>query len=363
MPGKADQQWLAFGNTWHDDPAQPPCDLSQRGRPLPPDGCFVPHDRYQDGERWGPNIHGGPLYWQSAATPSFGYVYLMPEKEYLRQYRYNLRTFNIETTPFHSSAERTPDGMPGGAISLSANGGKNGIVWALIANSDAQVVTAPGHMVAFRADLLTEIWRDDDPVAFAKFNPPLAVAGHVIRPTFADRVIVYALGNGQPAGKSAIRRQPVQPLRDEDPNEEAVSTATPLPCYSIAEKIRALGGPTGILGRPMSEEMDLGDGVGGKAGGKVRYFAGVETLGTTCAEPDELEVSPVLTAVTWSAKSCAHVLRGEALALWEQSGAEAGALGYPLTDEIPTREGRRIVFEHGEIRWTPLTGYEVREGS
>jgi hypothetical protein len=354
MRGKADQQWLAFHNTWHDDPTQPVCDLTHIGHTLPPDGCFVPHDRYQDSEHWSPNIHGGPLYWKSTATSSFGYVYLMPEKEYLRQYRYNLRTFKIETTPFHSSTERTPDGMPGGAISLSANGGRNGIVWALIANSDAQSVTAPGHMVAFRADLLTELWRDDDPVAFAKFNPPLAVAGHVIRPTFADRVIVYAQdapGAGQAAGKFAFRRQPVQPLLD--------VRAAPLPCYSIAEKIQVLGGATGILGRAMSEEINLQDG----AGGKVRYFAGVETLGATCDAPEELEVSPVLTAIYWSAKSCAHVLRGEALALWEQLGAEAGPLGYPLTDEIPTREGRRILFEHGEIRWTPMTGYEVREGS
>jgi uncharacterized protein with LGFP repeats len=52
-------------------------------------------------------------------------------------------------------------------------------------------------------------------------------------------------------------------------------------------------------------------------------------------------------------------MRGEALELWESLGAEAGTLGYPLTDEIPTRDGRRIVFEHGEIRWTPTAGYEV----
>jgi len=325
LRGTADQEWLPFSNTWHDDPKQPTCDLSHIGLLLPANGCFIPHDRYQDSEHWSPNIHGGALYWKSSASPNFGYIYLMPEKEHLRQFRYNLKTLKVETTPFHSSTERTVDGMPGGAISLSANGGSNGIVWALIANSDAQLVTAPGHMVAFRADLLTEIWRDDDPVAFAKFNPPLAVAGHVIRPTFADRVIVYALG---PA-------------------------PAPRTCYSIAEKEQVLGGSSGMLGKAMSEEIDLGD----AAGGKMRYFAGAEPVGAACDAPADFKISALLTAVTWSPKTCAHAMRGEALELWEQLGAETGTLGYPLTDEIPTPAGRHIVFEHGEIRWTPTTGY------
>jgi LGFP repeat len=216
-----------------------------------------------------------------------------------------------------------------GAISLSADGDRNGIVWALIPNADAQVATVPGHLVAYRADLLTELWRDDDPMAFAKFNPPLAVAGHVIRPTFADRVIVYALGTGQ----------------------------APLPCYSIDEKVQVLGSSSGTLGRPASEVIDLAD----AAGGKVRYFEGAEPVGGACGAPEEVELARMPTVVTWSEKSCAHVLRGAALALWESLGAEAGTLGYPLTDEIPTRDGagRHIVFEHGEIRWTPTTDYTV----
>jgi hypothetical protein len=352
MRRTADQEWLAFRNTWHDDPNQPLCDLTYFG-PLPANGCFMPHDRYQDSEHWGPNIHGGPVYWKSAAAKSFGYVYLLPEKEYLRQLRYNLRTLKVETAPFHSSTERTPDGMPGGAISLSADGDRNGIVWALIPNADAQMATAPGHLVAYRADLLTELWRDDDPVAFAKFNPPLAVAGHVIRPTFADRVIVYALGAGQAAGTPGFRPQPVQPAREGRPGP----VPAPLPCYSIDDKAQALGGSSGTLGRAVSEAIDLA----GSAGGKVRYFEGAEPLGGACDTPADLKFSPVPTAIYWSAKTCAHLLRGGALALWESLGAEAGTLGYPLTDEVPTRDGagRRIVFEQGEIRWTPAEGYTV----
>jgi uncharacterized protein with LGFP repeats len=293
------------------------------------------------------------VYWKSAASPNFGYIYLMPEKEHLRQFRYNLKTFKVETTPFHSSTERTVDGMPGGAISLSANGGSNGIIWALVSNSDAQLITSPGHMIAFRADLLTEIWRDDDPVAFAKFNPPLAVAGHVIRPTFADQVIVYALDNGQTPSRSASLRQPLQPALA----ETSGAASAPLPCYSIDEKVRVLGESTGILGKALSDDADLGD----AAGGRVRYFEGAQKVTATCYMPEDFEIAPVLTAVYWSDKTCAHVLRGAALELWESLGGELGSLGYPVTDEVPSRDGsgRHIVFEHGEIRWTPAAGYEV----
>lgn len=92
----------------------------------------------------------------------------------------------------------------------------------------------------------------------------------------------------------------------------------------------------------------------------MRYFEGAEPLGGACGAPD-FKLSPVPTAIYWSAKSCAHVLRGAALALWESLGAEAGTLGDPLTDEVPTHngDGRRIVFERGEILWTPATGYTV----
>jgi hypothetical protein len=341
----ADQEWLAFRNTWHDDPSQAACDLTQPFQSPPRNGCFIPHDRYQDSERWAPNIHGGPVYWKSALASGFGYVYLMPEKEYLRQFRYDLSTLKIETAPFHSSAERTPDGMPGGALSLSANGGRRGILWALIANSDAQFVTAPGHLVAFQADRLTPIWRDDDPVAFAKFNPPVAVAGHVIRPTFANEVIVYALGDG--TAKSALRLQPVQPAVD-----AAAAASAPLPCYSIAEKIRVLGGESAGLRATTSEAIEL-------AGGRVRTFDIAMPFGASCATSGSFAPAPVRTAIYWSARTCAHVVAGDALEFWESLGAESGPLGYPLTDEIPTAEGRRIVFEHGEIRWSPAAGYAV----
>ena len=85
------QEWQAFFNTWHDNSGNPTCDLQVRHCPppfvagnifakLPKNGCFVPHDNYQDSEQWSPNIHSAPVYWKSGASPDFGFTYLMPEK-------------------------------------------------------------------------------------------------------------------------------------------------------------------------------------------------------------------------------------------------------------------------------------------
>src|SRR5262249_27010196 len=154
---------------------------------------------------------------------------------------------------------------------------------------------------------------------------------------------VYALGDSPAAGRLTFRRQPIQPVAD-----KAGPSPAPLPCYSIDEKVQVLGGETGILGRARSEEIDLGS-ASNTPGGKMRFFEGAEKVAATCYMPEDFEIAPVLTAVYWSEKTCAHALQGAALELWESLGGELSPLGYPVTDEVPTRDGagRHIVFEHG----------------
>lgn len=56
-------------------------------------------------------------------------------------------------------------------------------------------------------------------------------------------------------------------------------------------------------------------------------------------------------------------MRGEIRELWKAFGWEAGPLGYPLSDETltPDGRGRYGVFEGGSIYWTLFTGaHEVR---
>jgi hypothetical protein len=200
------QEWIAFTNTYHDDATKPPCSDFTDWRNDPTDlPCYIPTDHYQDSEHWGPNIHSGPVYWESDADPGAGFVFVMPEKDYLKQFRYDRVSHQMDTTPRRTAKERAHDGMPGGAISLSASGRKDGIVWANIPDGNGQFYgPVNSHFVAFEANELRELFRDDDPVAFAKFNPPVAAAGHVIRPTFANIVIVYGLATPNPCGAGPV---------------------------------------------------------------------------------------------------------------------------------------------------------------
>jgi hypothetical protein len=78
--------------------------------------------------------------------------------------------------------------MPGGAISISANGSRDGILWVTMSadlQSDAAFDVHPGILVAVDATNLTELWRDSNVPAFAKFNPPTVADGKVFLPTFA----------------------------------------------------------------------------------------------------------------------------------------------------------------------------------
>jgi uncharacterized protein with LGFP repeats len=67
-------------------------------------------------------------------------------------------------------------------------------------------------------------------------------------------------------------------------------------------------------------------------------------------------------AIYWSPKTCAHLIRGPLLSVWEQQGANRGELGYPTTDELPMAQavGIHQYFENGEMAWTPLGGVVVR---
>jgi hypothetical protein len=199
------QDWIAFTNTYHNDATKPQCDFSTWINDPTGLSCFIPPERYQDSEHWGPNIHNGPVYWESDADPGAGFVYAMPEKDYLKQFRYDLSTHHMDETPRHVADDIPADGMPGGAISLSASGRQDGVVWANVPEGNGQFYgPVQGHFTAFDANSLREIFRDIDTVAFAKFNPPVAAAGHVIRPTFANLVIVYGLVPPAPCGGGPV---------------------------------------------------------------------------------------------------------------------------------------------------------------
>jgi len=213
------QGFQAFINTYHSDPTLPPCPtLTDQWCKSPPDltvtiadavttavnppapaqpvQCFYPSSCYQIDQGLGPNIHAGFVYW-SGATQDGGMLYALPEKEFLRAFRYHLPAAHVDEQPaFTAISVRASAGMPGGAISVSANGNQGGVVWVSVHKEDATNGVHPGRLVALDATNLNELWRDDDVPFFAKFNPPTVADGKVFLPTFAQPDATHPDGLG-----------------------------------------------------------------------------------------------------------------------------------------------------------------------
>jgi hypothetical protein len=85
----------------------------------------------------------------------------------------------------------------------------------------------------------------------------------------------------------------------------------------IAAHYRALGGPTGPLGYPTTDEMPTPDGVG-----RYNHFS----------RPDGASIYWTPTTKAWS-------IMGAIRAKWVAMGWEQGPVGYPTTDEMPTPDG------------------------
>jgi hypothetical protein len=162
------------------------------------------------------HIHGTPVYFDSATNGPTTYVW--GENDVLRGFFFNQTTGLMNTTPFATSTMTAPvtnnDGaMPGGFLSISANGNSNGILWASTPfNADAVTTTVQGVLYAFNADTLQPLWSDKDNDSrdevgyMAKFVPPLVANGKVYVPTFgalgttngSGALVVYGLLHPNP---------------------------------------------------------------------------------------------------------------------------------------------------------------------
>ena len=193
----AKQQFQAFYNTWHPD--RNPCD-------------------YDKDQSYGPNIHGSPILWHPVGV-NYALIYAMPEKEYLKAFRI-YDDGHVEEHPAMTTMEigvRSPQGMPGGFLSLSANGGSNGILWVSVPRQDAADASTThgqilGRLIAFDALTLNELWYADDEVRFAKFAVPTVAGGRVFRAAYSDKIIVYGLG-GRACGGVIRGRAAIAPRR------------------------------------------------------------------------------------------------------------------------------------------------------
>ena len=165
------------------------------------------------------HIHGAPVYWNGPAGKR---VYVWGESDHLKAFQFNGTSFN--NTPVSQSAAWSPatggnpplctntggtiyeSCMPGGFLSISANGGTagTGILWAntpYSGNAEAQI--QPGILHAYdAANLSNELWNSyqnqprDDFGYFGKFVPPTIANGKVYMATFSNQLVVYGLLSG-----------------------------------------------------------------------------------------------------------------------------------------------------------------------
>ena len=106
------------------------------------------------------NIHGAPVIWRDWNHNL--QLYVWGEEDYLRAFQFDGQHFE----PAGKSTMRAPeDSMPGGMLSLSANGNGAGsaIVWASIPiRGDANMGTVPGILRAFDASHVeNELWNSE----------------------------------------------------------------------------------------------------------------------------------------------------------------------------------------------------------
>ncbi|MEO8369563.1 MAG: hypothetical protein ABI806_10205 [Candidatus Solibacter sp.] len=151
--------------------------------------------------------HGSPVYFDSARQGPT--IYVWPEEDNVRAFHYQNGKFNTKALKGIMGNK----GMPGGFLSVSANGRENGILWGAIPyKDDAFVEIVRGTLRAFDAETLELLWSTDvndpaDNFDFAKYVPPTVANGKVYLPTFSDRLNVYGLNSPHsgpipaPAGK------------------------------------------------------------------------------------------------------------------------------------------------------------------
>ena len=139
-------------------------------------------------------------------------------------------------TSIASIGTSAPGGMPGGILSLSANGTSNPILWAneaagnLPADPDSNTAPTPNVLRAYDVSAvgtgtLRPIWDseaepNDRLGAATKFAPPLIANGKVYQATYDNQVVVYGLGSPSATPVRDIRRTVVFILGQTAPGQD-----------------------------------------------------------------------------------------------------------------------------------------------
>jgi len=136
------------------------------------------------------------VYWKSAKNGELLYLWGQRDKERV----YKFHDGKLDETPFMTRPEKN-EGHPGAMLSLSANGDKDGILWAAIhASGDSWHESRPGILHAYDADDIGhELWNSlenagrDDCNNYSKMAPPTIANGKVYLASFGTENV----GTGQ----------------------------------------------------------------------------------------------------------------------------------------------------------------------
>jgi alpha-glucosidase len=177
--------------------------ITPEPQPIPQPPTYHGPPLYHGPNDWH-HLHGTPVYWNGPQGPT---LYLWPEMD-------KLKAFTVKDSGLTSLVESktiAASGMPGAALSLSANGDRpgTGILWASRPlNADANRRNVEGILEAYDASHIAgavPIWTNRQNLPrngggfFAKFSPPTVAEGRVFLSVFApenpDRTPI--------AGKSA----------------------------------------------------------------------------------------------------------------------------------------------------------------
>jgi hypothetical protein len=146
-------------------------------------------------------LYGTPTYWNGPDGP---YIYAWGSSDSDPGKMFRLKSDLLITTPV-SKTTLLAKGLPGGILSISANGATagTGILWAVLGLGDASddaTELPPGVLYAFdAADLSRELWNSrqnaarDDLGTLAKFNTPIVANGKVYVATFSKQIVAYGL--------------------------------------------------------------------------------------------------------------------------------------------------------------------------
>jgi FKBP-type peptidyl-prolyl cis-trans isomerase/outer membrane protein assembly factor BamB len=160
------------------------------------------------------HMHNAIPVWKNSRGVN---VYVWGESDFLRVYLLDPATRKFSTPAVAAGTILAPAGMPGGMLTISADGSHSGtgILWATVPLfGDANHATVPGEIYAFDAENLNLLWTSsgsgDDTLSFAKGSPPVIANGKVYVASLSAFVSVYGSKKGSTAAQNlALKAQAI----------------------------------------------------------------------------------------------------------------------------------------------------------